>query len=533
MIDQRRRRAAEGRSIVARLRRSAYPLWALLLLAGVTAVGALQIQANEVNRLTLAINPARDANAQVLQAMTDAQTGLLGYQVSHDPELLARYRGARARTTAALETLQDKLVLSTGADDTALHTSLQGRQRLAVEQWWAYALSTEQAAVRGERTDVLQGGALFDSFRRANAALGQHLTTERDQARSAARTTATTGTAASIAATLAALLAVLVLGYRSARSMSRPITELNDTMTRQHGGESGARAREDQGPLEIRSLAVDFNALTEQNLGLNAELTDRLAELSKVNGHLQEAEHLLTHRTLHDPLTGLPNRTLFLDRDGFKRVNDTLGHSAGDRLLREVAARLSSVVRPGDTVARFAGDEFLMLTIGVHDGLPVALADRLLGSLLHPPLQAGGENVTASMGLAVSREGEQPEQLLHEADAAMYRAKRAGGARWELYGAELAEELSLPPDDVQLVIPVVELRGPEDSGKAFLDVSDQLGEERGRHRTPEAESLGRETLHVLQHQQRRVVLGPHVEPQHARQLDGRMHDGGVRGVVDE
>src|SRR5665647_3815260 len=182
MFDQRRRRAAEGRSIAARLRHLVYPLWALLLVVGVTAVGALQIHANEVNRLTVAISPAVDANAEVLQAMTDAQTGLLGYQVSHDPELLARYRGARARTTAALETLQDKLVLSTGADDDALDTGLEGRQRLAVEQWWAYALSTEQAAARGARTDVLQGGALFDSFRAANAALGEHLTTERDQA---------------------------------------------------------------------------------------------------------------------------------------------------------------------------------------------------------------------------------------------------------------------------------------------------------------------------------------------------------------
>src|SRR5674476_109363 len=144
MIDQRRRRAAEGRSIVARLRRSAYPLWALLLLAGVTAVGALQIQANEVNRLTLAISPAWDANAQVLQAMTDAQTGQLGYQVSHDPELLPPHRRARARTTAALATLQDKLVLTArydNSDDTAPHLGLEGRQRLAVEQWWAYALS--------------------------------------------------------------------------------------------------------------------------------------------------------------------------------------------------------------------------------------------------------------------------------------------------------------------------------------------------------------------------------------------------------
>jgi len=168
---------------------------------------------------------------------------------------------------------------------------------------------------------------------------------------------------------------------------------------------------------------------------------------------------------LHDPLTGLPNRTLFLNRleqslaeavrsghpsvvyfidlDGFKRVNDNLGHSAGDRLLREVAARLSAVVRPGDTVARFAGDEFLVLTAGTVGGLPVALAlaDRMLGSLLHPPLQAGGETVTASIGLTVSRESAKPEQLLQEADAAMYHAKRAGRARWELFGSELREEL--------------------------------------------------------------------------------------------
>src|SRR5450759_3681534 len=212
MIDLRRRRrrqqvpAAQGRPIAVSLRRLVYPFLALLFLVGVTAVAALQIEANEVNRLTLAISPAFDANAQVLQAMTDAETGLHGYQVSHDPELLTPYRGAEARTMAALATLQDKIVLTErydNNDDTALHADLEGRQRLAVEQWWAYALSTEQAVVRGERTDVLQGHALFDSFRRANSALGEHLTTERDQARSAARTTAATGTTAGIAATLA------------------------------------------------------------------------------------------------------------------------------------------------------------------------------------------------------------------------------------------------------------------------------------------------------------------------------------------
>src|SRR5665648_951956 len=196
---------------------------------------------------------------------------------------------------------------------------------------------------------------------------------------------------------------------------------------------------------------------------LNAKLTDQLAELHRINSDLEDAERLLTHRTLHDPLTGLPNRMLFVNRleqslaaaartghpvtvsfidlDAFKRVNDTLGHAAGDRLLQEVAERLSTVVRPNDTVARFAGDEFLVLTIGAASGLPVALADRLLGALHDPPLRAGAETVTASMGLAVSYEGVAPEQLLREADAAMYHAKRAGRARWELFGSQLRDEL--------------------------------------------------------------------------------------------
>lgn len=461
-IGQRHHRPDEGLPIATALRRLILALWSLLLVACVTAVGGLQIQAKEVNHLTLAIGPAWDANGQVLQAMTDAEAGLLGYQASRDLELLTPYRSAEARTMAAMARLQDKMGLATGADDEAEDAILVARQRLTVEQWWAYARSTERTVARGEPTDVSQGDALFVSFRQANEVLGGHLTEEREEARITAQTTGARGTAASIAVTLVALLAASVLGRRAARSMSKPMAELRDTMTRQQGGESGARAREDQGSIELRSLAADFNVLTEQNLGLNAELTDGLTELRKVNSNLVEAKHLLTHRTLHDPLTGLPNRTLFLDRldqslaesvrtgrrialyfidiDGFKRVNDTLGHSAGDRMLREVAARLSSVVRPGDTVARFAGDEFLMLTVGAEDGLPIALADRVLASLLDPPLQVDGETVTASMGVALSSEGVRPEQLLHHADAAMYHAKRAGGACWEMFSAELLSE---------------------------------------------------------------------------------------------
>src|SRR5665811_1975493 len=269
MIDLRRRRAAEGRPIAARLRRLVYVLWALLLLVCVGAVGALRVEADVVNRLTLVIAPAVDANGQVLHFMSDAETELLGYELSHDLQRLTHHRAARAPTMAALAVLQDNIALAGGDDaDDALDTGLAARQRLAVEQWWVYARNTEQAVLRGDRTDARRGHALSDSFRRANAALGEHLTTERDEARSSARATATKGTAAVIATGFVALLAAFVMGRRAARSMSRPITELRGTVTRQREGEPGVLAREDQGPLEIRSLAADFNALTEQNLGL-------------------------------------------------------------------------------------------------------------------------------------------------------------------------------------------------------------------------------------------------------------------------
>lgn len=453
--------AAEGVHIATGLRRLVSLLWILLLVVCVTAVAALQTQANEVNQLTRAIGPASDANSQVLQVMSDAETGLLAYQASLDPGLLAPYRGAETRTMTALAKMHDKLILATGADDKATDTGLEARQRLAVQQWWTYASAARAAVARGERTNVAEGDALFVSFRRANAELGSHLTAERDESRSAAQTTGARGTAISIAVTLVALLLASVLGRRAARSMSRPMAELRDAMTRQHGGESDARAREDQGSAELRSLAADFNALTQQNHGLNAQLTGRLTELRKVNNNLREVQHLLTHQTLHDPLTRLPNRTLFLDRldqsladavrsgrriavyfldiDEFKQVNDTLGHSAGDQLLNDVANRLRSVIRPGDTVARFAGDEFLVLTQGADDGQTAALADRVLGSLLVPPLQIGGETVTASMGVAISDDVTKADQLLQRADAAMYQAKRAGGARWRLFGSEPVE----------------------------------------------------------------------------------------------
>jgi diguanylate cyclase (GGDEF)-like protein/PAS domain S-box-containing protein len=175
-------------------------------------------------------------------------------------------------------------------------------------------------------------------------------------------------------------------------------------------------------------------------------------------------ESELERLALYDALTGLPNRALFADRlahvlarrgretstavyfldlDRFKRINDSLGHGAGDEVLREVAQRLSGVLRPEDTVARFGGDEFTVLCESVGGVLEaVSIADRLQRPL-RDPLNAGGAELrlSASIGVAIVEPGEMGEaqHLIEDADAAMYRAKERGGARAELFDSAMRD----------------------------------------------------------------------------------------------
>ncbi|MGD9998642.1 MAG: putative bifunctional diguanylate cyclase/phosphodiesterase [Ilumatobacteraceae bacterium] len=172
----------------------------------------------------------------------------------------------------------------------------------------------------------------------------------------------------------------------------------------------------------------------------------------------KRAEQELVHQAFHDSLTGLANRLLFRDRiehalsrsvrtgldpaivyidlDGFKNVNDGLGHEAGDRLLEEVSSRVLAVVRSGDTVARLGGDEFAVL---VEESRHVAaeaeaIADRILQSL-SAPIVLGEHEVTlsASVGIAIADADTTASSLLRDADVAMYRAKSSGRSRWVVY----------------------------------------------------------------------------------------------------
>jgi diguanylate cyclase (GGDEF)-like protein/PAS domain S-box-containing protein len=171
-------------------------------------------------------------------------------------------------------------------------------------------------------------------------------------------------------------------------------------------------------------------------------------------------EEELAHQALHDSLTGLPNRALltdrlvhalararrrgsqlavmFLDIDQFKVVNDSLGHSAGDDLLRHAASRIDQAIRPGDTVARFGGDEFVVVCDDVSLLETEQVAERVLDTLSQPWHIGDQEmHITASLGIAMADTDATPESLLRDSDAAMYRAKERGRGRFEIFDEAL------------------------------------------------------------------------------------------------
>jgi diguanylate cyclase (GGDEF)-like protein len=171
------------------------------------------------------------------------------------------------------------------------------------------------------------------------------------------------------------------------------------------------------------------------------------------------SEQQLAHRALHDELTGLPNRMLFLDRltyalaqnerqdsfvgiffldlDGFKAVNDRLGHLAGDALLRAMAGRLLAWVRPGDTVSRFGGDEFTVLVREVGGSAEAAEIAERLTEAVRAPVSLEGEEVSLmpSIGIALGESIQKPEELIEQADKAMYAAKRSSDTSYEIAGS--------------------------------------------------------------------------------------------------
>jgi diguanylate cyclase (GGDEF)-like protein/PAS domain S-box-containing protein len=183
-----------------------------------------------------------------------------------------------------------------------------------------------------------------------------------------------------------------------------------------------------------------------------------VSEAKRAAAALRESEERFRHLAHYDVLTNLPNRALFYDRlkqglaqaarnrwtlgvmlvdlDGFKQVNDTLGHAAGDMLLSQVGARLTGSVRAGDTAARLGGDEFAVMLSTLSAAQDAGIvAQKIIGCFQAPfPIQGSDVSTSASVGIALyPGDATELETLVKNADAAMYRAKAAGRNRYQFY----------------------------------------------------------------------------------------------------
>ena len=229
------------------------------------------------------------------------------------------------------------------------------------------------------------------------------------------------------------------------------------------------------------TLLLELKRVRQQLDELNSEesINQRLQQLRQTNLRLQkqlkqhqELERRLQFNALHDPLTQLPNRALlmnhlhhaitryrryltpaftliFIDVDHFKQVNDALGHSAGDQLLQELSKRLQSCIRQNDMVARLGGDEFVIYLDNSQQEEDISpVLNRLLGRIAHPFRLQGNElTITVSLGVAsVTEQTTDISELLHQADLAMYQAKRNGRSRIVSYSEACAEHAGSPEE---------------------------------------------------------------------------------------
>jgi diguanylate cyclase (GGDEF)-like protein/PAS domain S-box-containing protein len=208
----------------------------------------------------------------------------------------------------------------------------------------------------------------------------------------------------------------------------------------------------------IERAVLGNNASVVRVIGVNMDITER----TKAEGALRISEARMTHSAEHDFLTGLPNRmllndrvnraiamaprhkkkvaVLFLDLDGFKHINDSLGHPTGDKLLQSVAARLSACTRSADTVSRQGGDEFVVLLAEVeHEEDPAITARRMLHAVAEPhSIDQHDLHVTTSIGLSVyPDDGLDAETLIKNADTAMYQAKEHGRQGYRFFKAAM------------------------------------------------------------------------------------------------
>ena len=305
----------------------------------------------------------------------------------------------------------------------------------------AHNLLDESATLTTNVQELLQKPARGGLLQAA-----QHAATA---AEAAVRTLTATGTAV-----LGLLLLVSVL---LTLSISLPVRRLTAATRLLAGGDRAARAPRG-GSAEIDGLAESFNAMADRIARAEGELRAHQAELER---HVDERTRALHHLAHHDPLTQLPNRRhlsarlgaalaragarrqvalLFVDVDNFKSINDTLGHSFGDRVLQHIADRLNAAIGDAGLLARLGGDEFTVLLEEVKSPEEVAACGNRLVSTLQQPMTVDGRQLTTSASVGASLypdHAADADGLLRAADVALFRAKELGRNRFALYAPEL------------------------------------------------------------------------------------------------
>ncbi len=253
------------------------------------------------------------------------------------------------------------------------------------------------------------------------------------------------------------------------RVIVRPIKEFQKAARIIGGGDLTHRIKSFQS-LEINALAEEFNRMASKlgdlTKNLEKKVDERTKELRKEIAERKKSEETIRYMAYHDYLTGLPNRLLlidrmnqilarerwhrrlaaviFLDLDRFKNVNDTLGHQAGDEILKTVARRLTRCLRDGDTVARQGGDEFTILLQDVKRIEDVTKVIEKIFSAFEEPFRIEGREIylTVSMGISIyPDDGEDAETLLRNADIAMYQAKEEGKNNYRFFTPAMNERI--------------------------------------------------------------------------------------------
>ena len=381
--------------------------------------------------------------------------------------------GWQGRVDAAQTTIRDGFAQAIADEGTAPAKKLLEE---SLAQWQGIV---DAAGPPGRPADLAtRGVAVSIRAPKALALLDQAGSTSRDATRIDLASAANADREAMAVLVLLELLAI-GLAVRLARRLSteilRPVDILRDSANHLAAGELDHRVVVDRAD-ELGELAASFNAMADAIVG---------------------SQRSLTLKALTDSLSGLPNRTafrarleatlarptrrgstqavLFVDVDDFKDVNDTLGHAAGDELLRVVAGRLTDAVRPGDMVARLGGDEFALLLDDLPaPSLAMTVAERVVSTVAEPvQIRGGWAHVGASVGLAMRRDHSTFDGLMREADMAMYSAKGNGKNRVERYNAGL-DDLALARQLLK-----VEVGTAADRGELAVDYQPMVDLETG------------------------------------------------------